>query len=103
VGDPPAVCPAGKMAIEAYEEVEAPERVELRVAEEVCKSCSRHLLCPVEYNEKFGVYVLEVDLIKANIERRRRAEANGEFKDRYAIRAGSEATNSELKRAHGLG
>jgi hypothetical protein len=26
-----------------------------------------------------------------------------EWKDRYAIRAGIEATNSELKRAHGIG
>jgi hypothetical protein len=103
LGDEPAVCPAGNGAIETYEEIEAPERVELRFAEEVCKSCSLRLLCPVEYNDKFGEYVLEVDLIKANIERRRRAEANGEFKVRYAIRAGSEATNSELKRAHGLG
>ena len=44
-----------------------------------------------------------VDLAAANLERRRRAEANGSFKERYAIRAGSEATNSELKRGHGLG
>jgi hypothetical protein len=38
-----------------------------------------------------------------NIERRRRAEASGEFRRRYAVRAGIEGTNSELKRAHGLG
>ena len=30
-------------------------------------------------------------------------EAHPEFKEHYAIRAGCEATNSELKRAHGLG
>lgn len=35
--------------------------------------------------------------------RRRRPEANGEFRRRYAVRAGIEGTNSELKRAHGLG
>jgi len=33
----------------------------------------------------------------------RRQEAQPEFKERYAIRAGIEGTNSELKRAHGLG
>ena len=34
---------------------------------------------------------------------RRRAEATEEWRKRYAIRAGIEGTNSELKRAHGLG
>jgi hypothetical protein len=33
----------------------------------------------------------------------RRQEASPQFRRRYAIRAGCEATNSELKRAHGLG
>ena len=41
--------------------------------------------------------------MKVNIERRRRAEATEEWRKRYAIRAGIEGTNSELKRAHGLG
>jgi hypothetical protein len=103
LGDERAVCPAGQAATEEYEEREAPERVELRFAEKVCKKCSLGLSCPVKFNAKIGAYVLEVDLIKANIERRRRAEASGEFRERYAIRAGIEGTNSELKRAHGLG
>lgn len=30
-------------------------------------------------------------------------EAQADFRGRYAIRAGIESTNSELKRAHGLG
>ena len=38
-----------------------------------------------------------------NIERRRRAEATEEWRKRYDIRAGIEGTNSELKRATGLG
>jgi IS5 family transposase len=33
----------------------------------------------------------------------RRQEASAEFPERYAIRSGIEATNSELKRKHGLG
>ena len=32
----------------------------------------------------------------------RRQEAQAEFQERYAIRAGIEATNSELKRGHGF-
>lgn len=45
---------------------------------------------------------MTVDLTAANLERRRRAEASGQFQDRYAVRAGIEATNAELKRGHGL-
>jgi hypothetical protein len=35
--------------------------------------------------------------------RRRKYERSKSFRKRYAMRAGIEATNSELKRAHGLG
>ncbi len=44
-----------------------------------------------------------MDLKAANLERRRRAIASGAFRERYRIRAGIEATVSELKRRHGLG
>ena len=57
----------------------------------------------MKFSRELGVCVLEADLIKVNIERHRRAEASGEFRKRYAVRAGIEGTNSELKRAHGLG
>ena len=101
--DKPAVCPAGHETVEEYEEHGAPERVELRFAREVCEACSLRPRCPVKFSHELGIYVLEADLIKVNIERRRRAEASGEFRKRYAVRAGIEGTNSELKRAHGLG
>ena len=45
----------------------------------------------------------KADLVKVNIQRRRRAEASGEWRQRHAVRAGTEGTNSELKRRHGLG
>jgi len=89
--------------VEEYAEHEAPERVELRFAREVCEACPLRPRCPVKFSHEVGVSVLEADLIKVNIERRRRAEAGGEFRKRYAVRAGIEGTNSELKRAHGLG
>jgi hypothetical protein len=101
--DKRSACPAGHEAMEEYEERAASERVELRFAREVCEACSLRPRCPVKFSRKLGVYVLETDLIKVNIERRRRAEASGEFRKRYAVRAGIEGTNSELKRAHGLG
>jgi len=101
--DKRSACPAGHEAMEEYEECAAPERVELRFARATCEACSLRPRCPVKFSRKMGVYVLETDLIKVNIERRRRAGASGEFRRRYAVRAGIEGTNSELKRAHGLG
>jgi len=99
----PLVCPAGHEVMDEYEECEAPERVELRFARATCEACPVRARCPAKLSPKPGVYVVEADLIKVNIGRRRRAEASGEFRLRYAIRAGIEGTNSELKRAHGLG
>jgi hypothetical protein len=100
--DKPAVCPAGHETVEEYEEREAPERVELRFDREVCEACSLRPRCPVKFSHDLGVYVLQADLVKVNNERCRRAEASGEFRKRYVVRAGIEGTNSELKRAHGL-
>ena len=57
----------------------------------------------VSGGEKLRAGAVLRDLVKVNIERRRRAEATEEWRKRYAIRAGIEGTNSELKRAHGLG
>jgi transposase len=57
----------------------------------------------VKLDQHTGDYVLKTDLVKINIERRRIAEANEEWRKRYAVRAGIEGTNSELKRRHGFG
>jgi Transposase DDE domain/Transposase domain (DUF772) len=98
-----AVCPAGYEAVQEYEEEGSPERVLLHFNREVCQACSIRSRCPVKYSSELGVYVLTADLIQVNIKQRRRLEASGEFRKRYAVRAGIEGTNSELKRAHGLG
>ena len=55
--------------------------------------------CPVKLDRRAGAYVLKADLVKVNIERRRRAEATEEWRKRYAT--GIEGTNSSS--AHGLG
>ena len=100
-GERSAVCPAGHEAIAGYEEAEAPERVELRFAEEACGPCPLRSRCPVR--RRGGVYVLRADLVRVNLERRRAAMSEREWWKRYGLRAGIEGTNSELKRAHGLG
>ena len=108
----PTVCPAGHQAVAEYEDEDATERVEIHFARETCEPCPLRPQCPVRWRRHpelagdrslSGAYVLSTDLVKVNIERRRRAEANGEWRKRYAVRAGIEGTNSELKRRHGLG
>ena len=102
-GEQPTVCPAGQQSIEEYEREDAPERVEIHFARSVCETCALRPRCPVKLDQPTGDYVLKADLVKINIERRRIAEANEEWRKRYAVRAGIEGTNSELKRRHGFG
>ena len=102
-GEQATVCPAGHPSIEEHELEDAPERVEVHFARTTCEPCPLRSRCPVKLDRRAGAYVLKADLVKVNIERRRRAEATEEWRKRYAIRAGIEGTNSELKRAHGLG
>ena len=97
------ICPAGHSSIDEYEDCDAPEKVEIHFARESCECCPLRWRCPVRLKRNIGVYVLKADLVKENIKRRRRAQASGAFAQRYAVRAGIEGTNSELKRAHGLG
>lgn len=101
-GQEPAICPGGQPSIQQSQNDKDPNRVELTFRRGTCDTCPLYDLCPAEASSKMDGYVLTVDLVAANIERRRRAEASGEFRERYAIRAGIEATNSELKRRHGL-
>ena len=107
-----AVCPAGHEAVSEYEDEEAPERVEMHFAREVCEPCKLRPRCPVRWRRRpelggewspSGAYVLSADLARVNIGRRRRAESDGQWRRRYGLRAGIEGTNSELKRRHGLG
>ena len=99
-GEQATVCPAGHPSIEEYELKDAPERVEVHFAGTTCEPCPLRSRCPVKLDRRAGAYVLKADLVKVNIERRRRAEATEEWRKRYDIRAGIEGTNSELKRAH---
>jgi len=98
----PSVCPEGKESIKELRGERA-EQVEMVFARQGCKACPSFSRCPARYSPEEDGYVLKVNLVKVNIEQRRRAEARGEFQPRYAIRAGIEGTNSECKRKHGMG
>lgn len=102
-GEWATICPAGNQSMEEHYEEDAPERVDVHFARATCEPCPLRSHCPVKLNRYEGGYVIEADLVKVNIERRRRAEANEEWRKRYGVRAGIEGTNSELKRRHGLG
>ena len=98
----PAVCPAGHFSSTQASSGKEAQGLEVTFARSTCEGCALFARCPARLNQAQDGYLLIVDLAAANLERRRRAEANGSFKGRYAIRAGIEATNSELKRGHDL-
>ena len=99
----PALCPGGHFASAQRPQAKPANRVELTFDAQTCDACPLCPRCPAQRSADGDVYILTVDLAAANLERRRRAEADGTFRPRYRIRAGVEGTVSELKRGHGLG
>jgi len=67
-----------------------------------CAKCPFRKTCPAKRNAN-GTRTLKTTLKEHVLAKRRRYEQTEEFRKRYAERAGIEATNSELKRAHGMG
>jgi hypothetical protein len=102
-GERATVCPAGHESLEEYDWEQTPQRVEIYFARAACDPCPLRARCPVKLDRREGAYILKADLVQVNIEGRRRVEATEEWRKRYGVRAGIEGTNSELKRAHGLG
>jgi DDE family transposase/transposase-like protein DUF772 len=98
----PAICPAGHFSIAQAHDEAHPNRVEVTFDRTRCEGCDLFHRCPARLNQAEDGYLLRLDLMAANLARRRRTEASGEFEQRHDIRTGIEATNSETKRAHGL-
>ena len=46
------MCPAGHEAVSEYEDEDAPERVEMHFAREVCEPCSLRSRCPVRWRRR---------------------------------------------------
>ena len=93
-------CPAGnEPESSAYD----PDYDTLTAAftKEQCARCDLRNICGVK-RRKQG-YALHCKRSRMATSKRRIAEKSEEFKNAYAARAGIEAANSELKRAHGLG
>lgn len=66
-----------------------------------CRRCPLRDQCPTE--KRRGRRVLRFSAADVAVARRRVQQQTSEFKTRHKIRSGIEATNSELKRRHGLG
>ena len=94
-------CPAGH---EATGEKRDPETRKVRATfdADTCAACPMQASCPAKLKSD-GTRVLKTTVHGVVLAKRRKYERTKEFRERYAERAGIEATNSELKRAHGLG
>ena len=100
-GEKKTKCPAGR---EAASEKRDPETGKVRAFFDgkACGDCPHRDACPAK-PLRDGRRVLRTTVHAVVLAKRRKYERTQEFRERYAERAGIEATNSELKRAHGLG
>ncbi len=94
-------CPAGREAVSEIRD-RGTGKVRAVFGADTCAACPLRESCPARRLSD-GRRVLRTTVHAAVLAKRRRYEQTKEFKERYAMRAGIEATNSELKRAHGLG
>jgi hypothetical protein len=67
----------------------------------VCRRCPLRDVCPTQ--KRGATRVLKFNRADVAVARRRVEQQTPEFKERHKIRSGIEATNSELKRCHGMG
>ena len=96
----PLLCPAGH----APESMARQENgnIEATFPRLHCAHCPFRKTCPTKRNPN-GTRTLKTTMKEHVLAKRRRYEQTEEFRKRYTERAGIEATNSELKRAHGMG
>lgn len=93
-------CPVGEAPI-AHETTQD-GKVRLAVfAAEPCATCPLADACPTK--KRSDQRVLRFTAPEAAVAYRRAVQETPAFKERHKIRSGIEATNSELKRCHGLG
>ncbi len=98
-GARPTRCPEGGQAVCETRDYKV-VRAEFSCSQ--CEACPKRGVCPAKRNAS-GNYGVKLNLHAAVLGARRRYAQTPEFAERYAPRAGIEATNSELKRRHGLG
>jgi hypothetical protein len=90
-------CPAG---YGADRHVETKTGMAAHFAMSKCRRCPLRAECPTE--KRLGKRVLRFDRGDVAVARRRAEQDTPEWKERHKLRSGIEATNSELKRDHGM-
>jgi len=100
-GERKVVCPAGCEAVSERRDG-GTGKVRAVFGADTCAACPMQASCPAKPLSD-GRRVLRTTVHAVVLAKRRKYERTREFRERYAERAGIEATNSELKRAHGLG
>jgi hypothetical protein len=92
-------CPAGQEPM-SHQPTRGGNGMLACFASKQCRRCPLRAQCPTE--KRIGRRVLRFGPADVAVARRRVEQQTPEFKERHKIRSGSEATNSELKRCHGL-
>jgi hypothetical protein len=93
-------CPAGH-ELERHQPTRNGKAMLACFATKQCRRCPLRNQCPTE--KRHGRRVLRFGPADVAVARRRVEQQTPTFKERHKIRSGIEATNSELKRRHGLG
>ena len=96
----PVLCPAGH----APESAERKENgsINATYSKLHCAKCPFRKSCPTKRNPN-GTRTIRTSIREHVLAKRRAYEQTEEFRKKYAERSGIEATNSELKRGHGMG
>jgi len=95
-------CPKGHAPLSS-EYDEKKERTRTFMSSEICEKCPHLKDCPVKKNYKSkGNYVLCSNPRNVRMTARRLNEMTDNFRSRYRIRAGIEATNSAIKQRTGM-
>lgn len=99
-GDRVLKCPQGQRPID-HQPTRTKTAVLACFALSICRRCPLRDVCPTQ--KRGATRVLKFDRADVAVARRRVEQETPDFKERHKIRSGIEATNSELKRCHGLG
>lgn len=94
-------CPAGHRAV-SEQRTAGGSHLKARFNGKRCAACAHQATCPAR-RMRNGDRKLSTTIEKVVLARRVRRETTREFQALYKKRAGIEGTNSELKRAHGMG
>ena len=98
--NPTVLCPAGHAPESEHHKENG--AITATYASIHCEQCPFKNSCPTQPNPD-GTRTLKTTRKEVTLAKRRAYEQTEEFRKRYAERSGIEATNSELKRKHGIG